>query len=91
MEFLNRLKEIRKDRQGAISLGGLMFVVLYVVFGLVMWPLMSGYIDNATNASHADYVGADSADLVGIIPVFYFLMLLAVPVVAVIIMLKQAE
>lgn len=91
MSFLDKAKKIGKDNAAAISLGGLMFVVLYVVFGLVMWPLMAGYIDNATNATHDDYVGADSADLVSIIPVFYFLMLLAVPVVAVIIMLKQAE
>lgn len=87
-----RLKRlVGEDVQAAISLGGLLFVVIYTVVGMAMWPLIGGYVDNATNESHEDYVGDDSAGLVSMLPIFYFLMLISVPIVAVIVMLKVAE
>ena len=80
-----------EDVDANISLGGLLFVVIYTIIGMAMWPLISGYVANAQNASHASYAGADSVGLVAMLPIFYFLMLVSVPIVAVIVMLKVAE
>jgi hypothetical protein len=86
-----KLRRLVRDSAGAISLGGLLFVVIYTVVGMAMWPLIGGYVNDATNESHASYVGDDSAGLVSMLPIFYFLMLISVPIVAVIVMLKVAE
>ncbi len=86
-----KLRRLVRDSAGAISLGGLLFVVIYTVVGMAMWPLIGGYVDDATNETHESYVGDDSAGLVSMLPIFYFLMLISVPIVAVIVMLKIAE
>ena len=58
------------------KMGGLIMLVVFVLIAVVVYPLISGQIDNATNATHDDYVGADSSDLVGMIPLFYWLAVL---------------
>ena len=58
------------------KMGGLIMLVVFVLIAVVVYPLISGQIDNATNTSHDDYVGATSADLVGMIPLFYWLAVL---------------
>ena len=54
-------------------MGLLIMVVIFVVIAAVIYPMLGDRVDNLTNASHEDYVGADSADIVGMIPLFYWL------------------
>lgn len=54
-------------------MGLLISVVIFVVIAAVLFPMLGDRVDNLTNASHEDYVGADSADIVSMIPLFYWL------------------
>ena len=71
------------------KMGGLIMLVVFVLIAVVVYPLISGQIDNATNDTHDDYVGADSADLVSMIPLFYWLSVLLVVIGFAIVAIKS--
>jgi hypothetical protein len=54
-------------------MGMLVSVVILVVIAAVVYPLLGDRVDNLTNESHDDYVGADSEGIVAMIPLFYWL------------------
>ena len=72
------------------KMGGLIMLVVFVLIAVVVYPLISGQIDNATNATHDDYVGSDSSDLVGMIPLFYWLSVLLCVIGFAIVAIKSA-
>jgi len=55
------------------KMGLLIGVVVMVVLGAVLYPLIGDRVSEMTNESDAAYVGDDSAALVGMIPIFYWL------------------
>jgi hypothetical protein len=73
MGFMDRLKDIRKDNQGAVNVGLLISMVVFAVIAFALYPLLGGYVDDFTNESGADYVGEDSAGIVSMITIFYWL------------------
>jgi len=66
----------RWDAAGSAALIGTMIsIVILVVIGAVLFPLVNDKISDLTNASHEDYVGADTESIVSMIPIFYWLMI----------------
>lgn len=51
-------------------------IVVFILVAAVVYPIIGGQITNMTNATHDDYVGADSSALVSMIPLFYWLAVL---------------
>ena len=51
-------------------------LVVFILVAAVVYPIIGGQVDNMSNASHDDYVGADSETLVDMIPLFYWLAIL---------------
>ena len=51
-------------------------LVVFILVAAVIYPIIGGQVDNMTNTTHDDYVGADSATLVSMIPLFYWLAIL---------------
>lgn len=62
------------------KMSGLIYLVVFILVAVLVFPLINSQIDDATNSSHDDYVGADSADLVEMIPLFYWLAVLLVAI-----------
>lgn len=76
MDFMARLrniKQLRKDREAAVNVGLLISMVVFAVIAFALYPLLGGYVDDFTNETGADYVGEDSAGIVSMIPIFYWL------------------
>jgi 4-amino-4-deoxy-L-arabinose transferase-like glycosyltransferase len=74
MGFMERLKNIRKDNQGAVNVGLLISMVVFAVIAFALYPLIGGYVDDFTNETDTEnYVGEDSAGIVSMIPIFYWL------------------
>ena len=73
MDFMDRLRALRRDREGVAPTGLLIGMVVFVVIAFALYPLVGGYVSDFTNASSDNYVGADSAGIVGMVPIFYWL------------------
>ena len=58
------------------KVSSLIGVVVFLLVAAVIYPLINTEVTNMSNASHDDYVGADSESLVDMIPVFYWLAVL---------------
>jgi len=71
-------------------MGGLVYLVVFILVAVVIFPLINSQIDDATNESHDDYVGDDSADLVGMIPLFYWLAVLLVTIGFALVAIRKA-
>lgn len=51
----------------------LIVVVIFVVIAAVVYPLLGDRVDDLTNSTNEAYVGEDSAGIVSMIPLFYWL------------------
>jgi len=72
------------------KMGLLIATVIFVVLAAVIYPLLGDRVDNLTNTSHEDYVGDDSADIVSMIPLFYWLAVALTVIGVAIVAIKQA-
>ena len=51
-------------------------LVVFILVAAVIYPVIGTQVDNMSNTTHDDYVGADSETLVDMIPLFYWLAIL---------------
>lgn len=68
----------------------LLGVVILVVVAAALYPLVGSAVDDLTNTSHEDYVGEDSEDIVGMIPLFYWLAIALTTIGVAIVAIKGA-
>lgn len=73
MNILRKLREMKADREAAVSTGLLIGMVVFVVIAFALYPLIGGYVTDFTNESAENYVGDDSAGIVSMVPIFYWL------------------
>lgn len=69
---------MRRDHSGAVNTAMLLGMVIFVLIAAVVYPLVGDRVDSLTCATGDDYVGADEADLIDMIPLFYWLSILLV-------------
>jgi len=64
--------------QGVIHLenkiGVLISIVILVVIAAVLFPIVNTQVQDLTNASSENYVGASVDDIVELVPLFYWLL-----------------
>ena len=68
----------------------LLGIVILIVVAAALYPLVGDSVDNLTNSSHEDYVGADTEAVVGMIPLFYWLGIALVTIGVAIVAIKSA-
>ena len=59
--------------EGQNKITMLLAVVVLIVIAAALYPMVGDRVDNLTNSSHEDYVGADTESIVSMIPLFYWL------------------
>ena len=72
-----------------VDVKSVIFLVLFIVLGIVLLTPIVGYVNNLTtpylnnNVSkpNPQYVGASNATLLNLVPLFYILVLIIVPAV----------
>ena len=84
------MSHLNKDRTGAVNTAILLGMVIFVLIAAVVYPLVGDRVSGLTNASSEDYVGEDSASLVGMIPLFYWLAILLVVIGTAIAAIKES-
>ena len=84
------MKSVQKDLSGAISTATLLGMVIFVLIAAVVYPLVGDRVSSLTNVSSEDYVGEDSASLVGMIPLFYWLAILLCVIGTAIVAIKDS-
>ena len=72
------MRHLKNDHSGAVNTAILLGMVIFVLIAAVVYPLVGDRVDALTCATGEDYVGADEADLVSMIPLFYWLAILLV-------------
>ena len=70
------LDRYRIGGENLAKVSSLIGVVVFLLVAAVIYPLINTEVTNMSNATHDDYVGADSESLVDMIPVFYWLAVL---------------
>jgi len=70
----------------------LLGIVILIVVAAALYPLVGDSVDNLTNDSplNEDYVGDDTAGVVGMIPLFYWLGIALVTIGVAIVAIKSA-
>jgi len=68
-----KIKKIVEDRSGAMQMSALIGVVVLVVVAALLFPLINNQVNDLTDESGENYVGSNTAPLVSMIPVFYWL------------------
>ena len=63
-------------------------IVILVVVAAVLFPLVNTQVSALTNSTNANYVGATTAPIVSLVPVFYWLMVSLVIIGAAIVTLR---
>jgi len=84
------MSHLNKDRIGAVNTAILLGMVIFVLIAAVVYPLVGDRVNDLTNATSEDYVGEDSASLVGMIPLFYWLAILLVVIGTAIAAIKES-
>ena len=79
-----------RNISGAVNTAMLLGMVVFVLIAAVVYPLVGNRVADLTNATGDDYVGADSADLVSMIPLFYWLAILLVVIGIAIVAIKDS-
>ena len=69
--------------KGAGVIGLILMIIILVIIAGALFPTVKNDVDDMTNATHDDYVGADSAGLVGLIPLLYWVLVVVVVIGAV--------
>lgn len=83
-------KDLRSDLMAAVNTAILLGVVIFVLISAVVYPLVGDRVADLTNESGENYVGEDEADLVSMIPLFYWLAILLVVIGIAIMAIKDA-
>ncbi|OGC92217.1 MAG: hypothetical protein A2W25_11415 [candidate division Zixibacteria bacterium RBG_16_53_22] len=81
---------MRKDNSGAVNTAVLLGMVIFVLIAAVVYPLVGDRVADLTNESSENYVGASEADLVSMIPLFYWLAILLVVIGVAIVAIKDS-
>ena len=84
------MNRIKIDKSGAVNTAILLGMVIFVLIAAVVYPLVGDRVNDLTNATSEDYVGEDSASLVGMIPLFYWLAILLVVIGTAIAAIKES-
>jgi len=63
-------------------------IVILVVVAAVLFPLVNTQVNDLTNVSSLNYVGSSTAGIVGLIPIFYWLLIALVVIGAAIVGIK---
>jgi len=64
-------------------------IVILVVIAAVLFPLVNSQINDLTCSTGDSYVGSSTAPIVGLVPIFYWLMVSLVVIGAAIVGLKN--
>lgn len=67
-----------------------LMILIIVVIAAALFSTVNDSVTDMTNATHDDYVGADSAGLVSLIPLLYWILIVVVIVGAVMGVLKYS-
>ena len=78
------------ENMASKAVGLVLMILIIVVIAAALYPTVGDAVDNMTNESHDDYVGAASAGLVSIIPILYWVLVVVVIIGAVMGVLKFA-
>ena len=70
---MKSLRSLRDNMQAIATVGMLLGMVVFVLVAALVYPLIGDRVTTLTDNTSASYVGADSADMVGMIPLFYWL------------------
>lgn len=73
------------------KVGALIGIVILVVVAAVMYPLVNTQVTDLTDAESPNYVGASTAPIVSLIPIFYWLMIALTAIGAAVVGLKDTE
>jgi hypothetical protein len=65
--------KLSKDTDADANIGTLIGVIIFVLVAAVLYPLIGGQVDDLTCETGEAYVGEDSAPLVSMVPIFYWL------------------
>lgn len=65
--------------------------VVLIVIAVVLYPLIGDSVTDLTDNTSANYVGAQSAPIVGLIPIFYWLAVALVVIGIAVISIKQMD
>jgi len=84
------MSHLNKDRSGAINTAMLLGMVIFVLIAAVVYPLVGDRVADLTNDSSENYVGDSEADLVSMIPLFYWLAILLVVIGVAIVAIKDS-
>ena len=79
-----------RDIRGAVNTAMLLGMVIFILIAAIVYPLVGDRVADLINVSGDDYVGEDSADLVSMIPLFYWLSILLVVIGVAIYAIKDA-
>jgi len=85
-----RFPKLLRDNSGQVNTAMLLGTVVFILIAAVVYPLVGDRVASLTNASSDDYVGADSSDLVSMIPLFYWLAILLVVIGIAIVAIRDA-
>jgi hypothetical protein len=72
------MKHLGRDIMAGVNTAMLLGTVVFVLIAAMVYPLIGDQVADLTNESGEDYVGADEAGLVAMIPLFYWLAILLV-------------
>lgn len=75
--------EVNSLAKGAGVIGLILMIIILVIIAGALFPTVNDSVTDMTNATHDDYVGADSAGLVGLIPLLYWVLVVVVVIGAV--------
>lgn len=64
-------------------IGLILGIIILVIIAGALFPTVNDAVTNMTNTTHDDYVGADSAGLVSLIPLLYWVLVIVVVIGAV--------
>lgn len=73
------------------KVGALIGIVILVVVAAVMYPLVNTQVTDLTDEESDNYVGASTAPIVSLIPIFYWLMIALTAIGAAVVGLKDTE
>jgi len=82
--------DMRKDNSGAINTAILLGMVIFVLIAAAVYPLVGDRVTDLTNKTGENYVGDSEADLVSMIPLFYWLSILLVVIGVAIVAIKDS-
>ena len=81
VKFVELAKNDPKITRGeGINVGVLIGLFIFILIGIVLLPVITGEVSNLTGGSTPSVTGTD-ATLLGLVPLFYILVLIIVPAV----------